>query len=660
MHRYVMRWATVAALVGVFLLAGPAAAQPGGKLFGGKSDGLGLGSGPKNAATAIVVSARFTTTSAGKPGQLLVSAKIAAGWHIYSITQKPGGPLRTKISLNPSSDYRLTGEFQASPAPEKKTQPEAFKDLIVETHEGTVTWAAPIELAPGVDPVKLKIEGTVQIQACDATSCYEPESYVFAAALGTGVVLAESLPSPGPAAPQAEERRETFSAESLQRSISETHEEKSVATILLFGFLGGLILNLMPCVLPVIGLKVLSFIEQSGHDRKTAFTLNVWYSLGLLSVFWVLAILAVTPQKLGWGQLFQYPAFDVVMTALVFTMALSFLGVWEFPIPGFVGRGTAQELAQQEGFAGAFSKGVVTTILATPCTGPYLGTALGLLLKQPPLVVFAAFTSMGLGMASPYLLIGAFPELIRFLPRPGVWMDTFKQVMGFVLLGTVVFLFTFMKASYIVPTIGLLFALWFACWWVARTPGTAEFGAKSRTWLQAVAIGGVAWIFMFPGIQNLVPPSYRDSRWAISGLHDVMLSRLDKGKATDWQPFTTRTAFERLVNSGNTVLVDFTADWCTTCKTLESLYLNDVEVRDAAKRNGVIKLKADWTDGDPEVSAMLELVAGSKHVPVVAIFPAGKPNQPIRFLDGYTKSSLLEALRQAGPSKAAMGLSTRE
>jgi thiol:disulfide interchange protein DsbD len=506
-----------------------------------------------------------------------------------------------------------------------------------------------------VDPAKLKIEGAVVAQPCDANSCYPPQSYGFTAAPGPGAKIAAALSAPSPGPSQTEEVSTTFNAEELKKNVAQETGKQSLVAILAAGFLGGIILNLMPCVLPVIGLKILSFVEQSGHDRKTALVLNIWYSFGLLAVFWVLAILAVTA-KLGWGQLFQYPAFNVVMVALVFTMALSFLGVWEFPIPGFVGRGTAMELAEQEGFVGAFSKGVVTTLLATPCTGPFLGTALTLLLRQTPAVVFAAFTSMGLGMAAPYLVIGAFPQIVRFLPKPGAWMDTFKQVMGFVLLATVVYLFTFLETSYLVPTVGLVFGLWFACWWVARTPGTAEAGAKGMAWLQAAAFVGVAWVFLFPGIDNLVPPGYRDQWWAFSGLHDIMIARLDQGKKSDWQPFTSRAEFERLVASSRTVLVDFTADWCATCKTLEALYLNDAEVRETARRNGVVKLKADWTHGDPEVTAMLELL-GAKQVPVIAIFPAGSPNNPIRFLDGYTKALLLEALEKAGPSKPGLAAS---
>jgi suppressor for copper-sensitivity B len=654
MPRHSARFAAIGLLF-VILLPGPAAAQTDGKLFAAEKSGrVGLGSG-KGAATAVTATGQFTTGQVGKPARLFITAKVRPGWHIYSTTQKPGGPLRTKIRLKDSSDFRVLGDFHASPPPERKTQPEAFKDLIVETHEGTVTWHAPIEMAPGVDPARVKIEGTVLAQPCDANSCFPPESYAFTAMAGPEPALAETGLAPGPGPSQTEEVSTAFNPEELKKNIQQQGDEQSVAVILLAGFLGGLILNLMPCVLPVIGLKVLSFVEQSGHDRKTALMLNIWYSAGLLAVFWVLAILAVTA-KLGWGQLFQYPAFNVVMVSLVFTMALGFLGVWEFPIPGFVGRGTAMELAEQEGFVGAFSKGIVTTLLATPCTGPFLGTALTLLLRQSPAVVFAAFTSMGLGMATPYLVIGTFPEIVRFLPKPGAWMDTFKQVMGFVLLATVVYLFTFLETSYLVPTVGLIFGLWFACWWVARTPGTAEAAARGRAWLQAAAFVGVAWVLMFPGIGNLLPQRYRDTWWAFSGLHDIMIARLDQGQKSDWQPFTSRVEFERLVASGRTVLVDFTADWCATCKTLEALYLNDAEVRETARRNGVVKLKADWTHGDPEVTAMLELL-GAKQVPVIAIFPAGDPNHPIRFLDGYTKASILEALKKAGPSRAGLGAS---
>lgn len=646
-------------------------------LFGKISKPAGSGAASGGPAASVAVSAEFTVDQGGRSGKLFITAKIEPGWHIYSITQAPGGPKRTKIRLNPSDEYRVVGEFTASPPPKKGTQPEAFNDLVVESHEGTVTWSAPIEFAPGVDPSKVKISGVVNAQPCDANSCYPPEDFAFAANPGQGPTVASAS--------------STFNPEELRKNIEQQKDERSLVVNLAMGFLGGLILNLMPCVLPVIGLKIFSFVQQAGQDRKMALWLNVAYSLGLISVFWVLAALAAAPalalaeKGLGWGQQFQSAGFNVFIAALVFAMALSFLGVWEFPIPGFASRKGATRLTEQEGFTGAFFKGVITTLLATPCTGPFMGGALAWAFYQPPHVIFAVFTSVGLGMASPYLLIGAFPKLIRFLPKPGAWMDTFKQVMGFVLLGTVVYLFTFLETSYLVPTLGLLFVLWAACWWVARTPVTAETGIKARAWLQAAAMVGVAWILLFPGLEAVVPESLAWLR--LRGLHEVMATRLQQRieneasrrlaqvqpdaaslqakktvtKTSDyelpWRPFTTRADLEKLLASGKTVLVDFTADWCATCKTLEALYMNTREVRELVEANGVIPIKADWTNYDREVTAMLELL-GAKQVPVIAIFPAGNPNNPIRFLNGYTKTAILEALQKAGPSRPALASAT--
>jgi thiol:disulfide interchange protein len=171
----------------------------------------------------------------------------------------------------------------------------------------------------------------------------------------------------------------------------------------------------------------------------------------------------------------------------VFVMALSFLGVWEIPIPGFVGSGRAGKLQAKEGPSGAFLKGVFATILATPCSGPFLGPVFGFLLKQPPYMAYCVFGAVGLGMASPYLVIGAFPRLIRLLPRPGAWMETVQQFMGFLLLGTVVYLFTTLSAAMVASTQALLVGLWFACWWIGRTPLTAP-----RPWRIAAWVGGPA------------------------------------------------------------------------------------------------------------------------------------------------------------------------
>ena len=212
--------------------------------------------------------------------------------------------------------------------------------------------------------------------------------------------------------------------------------------------------------------------------------------------------------------------FAITLSAVVFVFALSFMGVWEVPLLSSLGSGKTGELAAREGAAGAFFKGVLTTFLATPCSAPIFAPALVWATAQPAWLTYSVFLSAGLGMASPYLLVGAFPELVRFLPKPGPWMETFKQFMGFVLMGTVVYLLAVMEPQYAVPTVGLLFGLSFTCWWVGRVSPLADFMVRLRAWSLGAAVVCVMWIVMFPGF----------------GLA-VSIFRLGRGAAKRFAPF---------------------------------------------------------------------------------------------------------------------------
>jgi thiol:disulfide interchange protein DsbD len=428
------------------------------------------------------------------------------------------------------------------------------------------------------------------------------------------------------------------------------------------GFVGGLILNLMPCVLPVIGLKILSFVEQSGHSRQRGFLLNVWYSAGMLAVFMALATLPVFSrlwfnQQFGWGQQFAYDEFNITLAGLVFVMALSFLGVWEIPIPGFAGGNKAGQLAAKEGFSGAFAKGAVTTVLATPCSGPFLGSALGFAVAQPPLVTYLMFGSIGLGMASPYLLIGAYPQLIRFLPKPGAWMDTFKQTMGFVLLATVVYLLTLIKWQLFVPTFALLVGLWAGCWWIGRTPLYAELPQKLRAWGIGSALAAVtalvAFLWLGPIMQERFQRTVEREIAALGNAGTVARqAETEEGDRLPWRPFSMQDLVA-LTSEGKTVMVDFTADWCVTCKTLESAVLNTAETKKMVAANGIVTMVADMTRYPDEEGSLLEKLTGARFVPVLAIFPADRPNEPIVLKELYTQGLLFEKLKQAGPSRSA-------
>ncbi len=669
--------------------------------FGRPAGGL-LGFGAAPASPKPTFEAGFTTPTADGSAQLFVKGKLPPGAHIYSITQAPGGPIRSEIKIKPPQGAEL-GQFLAVTTPHREINEEAFPGLPLESHSGSFSWVAPIRFAAGVPPQGIKFDGTVYAQVCDDNGCTAPQDYAFtvmyhpeaklialAAASQPAKVdppkpqlVKPQLVNPQPPTvqpdgptvtgptvtgptvigppivkPQVAAHRDeltwhkfstiaafrTLVGPTLDLEQVRTHvrngTQLSVWKAILLGFLGGLILNVMPCVLPVIGLKILSFVEQSGQSRQKAFMLNIWYSLGLLAVFLILALLATGPQKFGWGQLFGETWFTIALTAVVFTMALSFIGVWEVALPSFVGRGKANELAAQEGAVGAFFKGAMTTLLATPCSAPLLAPALAWATAQPPWLTYVVFLSIGLGMASPYLLIGAFPELLRFLPKPGLWMETFKKLMGFVLMATVVYMLTILQPQYVVPTVGLLFGLWFACWWIGRLSPVEELGVYLRTWAFATAFACLVWIAMFPGIgSNVLGPLGFD------GLARVMEQRFASG------PQTEKNEIDLNAIGPKTVLVDFTADWCLTCKVQENAVLRTQPVIDAVQRLGVVPLKADWTyrEKAQEVTEMLD-VLGSRQIPVIAVFSARDPNHPKILQAGYTQADVVEALEKAGPS----------
>ena len=593
----------VIAAASVLLATVPVGAQPQDDQFGSQFSGFG-GLGPA-ADPVVTLQAQYTVPSTNQPGRLFITATIKPGWHIYSITQPPGGPLATKILLRESQAYRLAGDFQVTVPPEKKAE-DAFGGLVVESHAGTVTWHAPIELAAAVDPATFQIEGTLRAQGCDANACLPPRDFPFTALLGQGIALPQAAAAPGGTENAADA------------------DATNLAAVLIGAFLGGLILNLMPCVLPVISLKLLSFIEQGGQSRGHVFVLNLWYSAGLMLVFFILATLSAY-LSLAWGEQFTHTWFKVALTALVFVMALSFLGVWEIPIPGFVGSGTAGRLQVQEGASGAFAKGVFTTILATPCAGPFLGPVMGFMLEQPPHICFLVFGCVGFGMASPYLIIGAFPELIGFLPKPGVWMETVQQVMAFLLLGTVVYLFTTMTDRYFIPTLTLLIGLWFACWLIGRTPITAPQRKRNAAWIGGAVTAALVGLFAFTIL-----------------LEDLKLP---------WKTFSPETLAQAR-REGKTVMVDFTADWCPNCKWNLAWAIDTKKVHQLVKKNDVVPMIADWTDYSPVIKRMLTETLRRQTIPVLAIWPADSRDQDVIILDGTLgESHVLEALERAGPSR---------
>jgi thiol:disulfide interchange protein DsbD len=377
---------------------------------------------------------------------------------------------------------------------------------------------------------------------------------------------------------------------------------------LAFAFVGGIILNLMPCVLPVLSLKVLSFVRHGAGPGGGALRHGLAFTAGVLAFFWILAgalvALRAGGEQIGWGFQLQSPAFVVFLSALFLLLSLNLLGVFE------VGESLTTVGALEgraSGLAGSFWSGGLATLVATPCTAPFMGSALGFALGQTTAVTLAVFTALGLGMASPYLLLSASPRLLRFVPRPGAWMETFKQLMGFVLLATVVFLlWLFGRQVGINGMSGLmlgLLLLGMAAWLYGRETRPEGPGARR------LALGAAAAI----GLAGLAV-GFSQAQGAPAGSAAARKPAHDAG----WEAYSEERLAE-LRAKGTPVLVDFTADWCLTCQVNERVALGRPEVRERFQQEGVVLMKADWTLRDERITRALA-AHGRQGVPVYALY----------------------------------------
>jgi thiol:disulfide interchange protein DsbD len=304
----------------------------------------------------------------------------------------------------------------------------------------------------------------------------------------------------------------------------------------------------------------------------------------------------------------------------------------------------------------------LSTVLATPCGGPLLAPALTWAVAQPPLTTYLGFFSVGIGMAFPYLLVGAFPRLISFLPKPGEWMETFKQIMGFVLMGTVVYVLTLIPISLVVPTVAMMIGLWAALWWVGRVPVWEDLNKRVRAWAGgtafAVSIGLVSYMWLDDVMESRFQRDVDRTiakRTSQTGSNVAITTVESKGTELPWQPYSHRLLAEMLANK-RTVFVDFTADWCPNCKVNEATALNVADTKAFIESNQIATLKADMTNEAPDADDLkARLGGGGVPIPYYAVFPAEAPNQPIVFDGLITKSRVLETLKKALSLKAGPG-----
>jgi thiol:disulfide interchange protein DsbD len=406
---------------------------------------------------------------------------------------------------------------------------------------------------------------------------------------------------------------------------------------LLSGFLGGLILNLMPCVLPVIALKVFGFVAQAGRSRRAILGHGLAFAAGVFAWFLGLGAVIVGLRAAGdgatWAFQFQNVWFNLALAAIVLVFALNLFGVFELVLPG---RATTRlgEAGAHEGWAGSFFQGAFATLLATPCTGPFLGASLGFAFSQPAAVTMAFFACMAAGLALPYVVLSAQPAWVRFLPKPGAWMERLKQFMGFPLLAALLWLLYIVGqqrgADAIVWAGAFLLALALACWlYGLATAPTARRRAIPLLVALALVLGG-GWLFL-----GTLFPSAAAAQSATGESKDGI----------PWQPFT-QAALDKLLAEGKPVFVDFTAAWCLSCKYNERAAIDTPAVREKFRELGIVPLRADWTNANPEITAALQRF-GRVGVPFYVLYPAGKPNAPITLPELLTEQIVLDALAKA-------------
>ena len=418
---------------------------------------------------------------------------------------------------------------------------------------------------------------------------------------------------------------------------------RPLASYLLMALAGGLILNLMPCVLPVISLKVLSFVSQAGEEAGRIRQLGLAFSAGIVATFVGLALAAVAVkaggEQIGWGFQFQSPGFVIFLAAFVFLLALSLFGVVTVRLPGT--GSSFGGLADRESLGSSFFNGVVATILATPCTAPFLGAALGFAFTQTAPVTVGVFAATGVGMALPYLLLAVRPGWTRWLPRPGVWMERFKQVMGFPLMATVLWLLWVLGKQLgmeaVVWTGAFLLALSLSAWLVGQWLDLRSSRRRRAVgWLLAVTIAATSYGYF---VQPLLRAEAQLARAANPGAGGT------EGDGLQWEPFSIRRT-EELLASGRPVFIDFTAEWCWTCKVNERTVLADEEVRRRLAELDVALIKADWTNRNPEITSLLQAF-GRSGVPLYVVFPPGRPEAPIVLPEVITPGMVIEALERA-------------
>ena len=620
------------------------AGNAGGFGLGKKSGGLfGFGNADAGAVDSapLPVERAFTSEVIADGGNaLLLRLTPAKGYYLY----------RDKLSARLDAGKGLSA---ALPSPAKLPKAQPYRD----EHFGSVAvYFDQVEITlPVTRTVVGAAKGTLVLglQGCQTDGiCYPPMTRRLAVSLPAGTITptkaieatpddATSVPgedkldataaTPAPAASQAIAPSTEATPTDAAREAPPQQGNRGLLGSLLLALLGGLILNLMPCVLPVLSLKALS-LAQGGHSRERARRQALAYTAGVILSFAALGALALALRKaglaLGWGFQLQQPLVVAVLALVIFAFGLSLSGLW-FANVGIGQRGNA--LMQREGVSGDFFTGVLAVVLATPCTAPFMGAALAYAFTGPTAGGMLVFLMLGLGLALPFLLIGLVPAFARLLPKPGAWMETLKQLLAFPLYATAAWLVWVLAKQRGADAAGL---------WLAAA---ILLALAAWAWTRARSGGGRGWL-------ALALIAMLGSAWPLAKLHRLPKPEANIGATTNNGIASVAYSEQALADlraQGRVVFVNMTADWCVSCKANEKTVFARDGFRSALDAANAVYMVGDYTDVDPAITAYLQ-----RHkavgVPLYVVYPRGGGEGrilPVILTPGIVEDALREAAR---------------
>ncbi len=569
------------------------------------------------------------TAVQGESAVFFIGIDIPEGYYIYANPKGPGTGMATEIRLAfPfKSDFR---EVRYSSGEEYRSEGDTADVYIYKKRtKAGISFLPSDKVKAGTYQVKIKVKALL----CGYGACMpSEETLVFPvkiSAKGAAVASQEpsmkeflSMPEGSPVFETTDAKKivESGKMVALIKSLKfyPVCPERGISGLIeaiLLGILAGFILNFMPCVLPVVSLKILSFMENAHKSRRVMLIQGLLFSAGIITSFLVLATLAAF-WGYKWGELFQNRIFIIIMTAFVFAMALSMFNVFIINTPAFTGKLVSK---RRNIYPDAFIKGGVATLLATPCSGPLLGGTLAWVLHRPPVEIFAVFFSIGVGMALPYIILTARPALIKYIPKPGEWTEVFEEVMGFLLMLTAIYLVWVSDLSFRMNLVFFLFFVALGFWQYGRF-GSLDRGRVSRILSEIMLVV------------------------ILAGGYFVSFNFMEKkADAAVKAPFSMVRV---LANRDNGIIsvIDFTADWCPNCKLVEKTVLEDERILRLFSRDDIDFMVADITVANPEAEALMHNM-GSSSIPYLAIIPPGEGfKTPACVRDIYSVRNVIEGI----------------